>query len=83
MLSRHLQAQAEEPDGRGVPDAHQDGRKRRCRGGTTGHQGPFRGEPASWGCSERVARAILPPKARQRAVYLGNVGLNDDYNNAV
>src|SRR3954451_19678134 len=32
------------------------------------------GEPASWGCSEMAARAILPLKARQRAVYLGNVG---------
>ena len=83
MLSRHLQVQAEEPDGRGVPAARQDGRKRRSRGGTTGHQGAFWGEPAPWGCSERVARAILPPKAHRRAVCLGNVGLNDDYNNAV
>jgi hypothetical protein len=33
------------------------------------------GEPTSWSSSETVGRATLPPKARQRAAHLGNVGL--------
>src|SRR3954452_11434018 len=42
--------------------------------GPAGNRGRFRWERASWCCSQIVARVILPPKARQRAVYLGNVG---------
>src|SRR4051794_34890567 len=42
--------------------------------GPAGKRGRVRWERASWCCSQIVARGILPPKARQRAVYLGNVG---------
>ena len=42
MLNPQLQAEAEELNGRGAPDTRQDRRKRRCRGGMTGHQRPVR-----------------------------------------
>jgi hypothetical protein len=65
-----------EPNERGAPDTRRDGRKRRYRAGTTGNRGRFRPRNSHliWCCSEIVARAILPPNARQRAVYLGNTG---------
>ncbi len=62
------------PDGRGASEVSVDGRTWRCRAGVTGHWGRFRPQTAFWCCSEIVAKAILPPEARQQAFYLGNIG---------
>jgi hypothetical protein len=76
MLNPHLQAAPWSPTGEmRLTPAGMSGN------GSTGAMRPAIGagsgrETAFWCCSEIVARAILPPKARQQAVYLGNTGLD-------
>ena len=74
MLSLQADAVTAEPDGRSAPEVSLDARVRRCRVGTTGNRGQFRRIRASWCRSEMVTRAIPPPRAPQRAIYLENVG---------
>src|SRR3954453_1509250 len=65
MLNPRAGAPASNPDGRRAPKVSLDGRTQWCRTGTSGNRGRLRRKPASWGCSELVARAILPTKREQ------------------
>jgi len=75
MLSRQAETVMLDLDGSGAPKMPADGHLWICQPGTTSHRGRFRpGTSLSGLFGDGRQSFTLPPEARQRALYLGNVG---------
>jgi len=75
MLSLRAEAVMLDLDGGGAPKMPADEQVWICRAGTTSHRGRFRpGTSLSGLFGDGRQSFTLPPEARQRALYLGNVG---------